>query len=283
MWDPLPVCLRLFCLFSPGHVLVYWLFLPILPSDPRPSTTVLTTIILQLLLSTQLLLLQTNFSQQTKDTAIIHKEVLNEYDIKFVHPLLNHPVRDVATQYSEHHTSTEEENEVETYTPMTILRREFKTNPNPNYVKHIDPENMHSIPQRAALNPNPAFQTPAPYKRRESTPIRTTHQPQFRQSTSGFSTTTTSGDGGSLGVFSHANSPLKKATSMYDMQGVRKEIPRNSLQAARNEIIDERERSKSPTKRLQETEKENVRRRTSVPSGFRGIQDNEYRKSRGHF
>ena len=29
VWDPLPVCLRLFCLFSPGHVLVYMLFLPV--------------------------------------------------------------------------------------------------------------------------------------------------------------------------------------------------------------------------------------------------------------
>ncbi len=97
VWDPLPICLRLFCLFSPGHVLVYWLFLPTTSLDPRPSTTVLTTIFLGILLSVQLHMLQSSFSQQGKDTAVIHKEVLNEYDTKFVHPRTNAPVRDAGT------------------------------------------------------------------------------------------------------------------------------------------------------------------------------------------
>lgn len=286
VWDPIPVCLRLFCLFSPGHVLVYWLFLPISPSDPRPSTTVITTIILAALLSAQLLFLQTNYAQQTKDMAIIHKEVLNEYDTKFVHPRLNPPVRDVGTQYvaSGQGIDSEDGSEVVTYTPTTILRRGFRTNPNPNYAK--------LLPQATVSSPNPVFETPAGYTRRDSTPLRTSdtvmRQPQFRQSTSGKPINVGTGDGGSLGVYSHANSPLKKATSMYDIQGGRRDAPRNSFQSAQREIMEERERSMSPMKRLQEMEKENVRRRTSVPPGF-GLQhqgtENEVltRKSKGYF
>ncbi|KAI9742930.1 MAG: hypothetical protein M1818_003660 [Claussenomyces sp. TS43310] len=267
VWDPLPVCLRLFCLFSPGHVLVYFLFLPISSLDPRPSITVVTTITLQVLLSAQLLLLQSNFSQQAKDTSVIHKEVLNEYDTKFVHPRTNPPVRDVGTQFTSSAAGPglNADNKVDTYTPTTILRRGFKTNPNPNYAKHISPENTSLVPKREAFTPLSAFKTPGPaYVRRQSTPLNATpaaiRQPQFRQSMQGstgisISSSSTDNDGGSLGIYSHANSPLKKASSMYDMYGGRRETPRNSFQAAQREIAEERERerererSRSPVKR----------------------------------
>jgi hypothetical protein len=100
VWDPTPLSLRMFCLLSPGHVLVYWLLLPAALSDPRPSVTVLTTIVLGCVLSAQLYLLQSNFSQQSKDSSIIHKEVMNEYDTKFVHPRTQPLMRDVGTQFS---------------------------------------------------------------------------------------------------------------------------------------------------------------------------------------
>lgn len=274
LWDPLPVCLRLFCLFSPGHVLIYWLFLPISPLDPRPSTTVVTTIVLAALLSAQLLFLQSNYAQQTKDMAIIHKEVLNEYDTKYVHPRLNPLVRDVGTQYTTSNDGIDKEggNEVVTYTPTTILRRGFRINPNPNYAKLLS---QPSIP-----TPNPIFETPASYTRRDSTPLRTSdtaiRQPQFRQSTTTNLSKVGTGDGGSLGVYTHVNSPLKKATSMYDIQGGYRDGPRNSFQCAQREIIEERERGMSPMKRLRETEKENVRR-TSVPPGF-GVQHQGFKR-----
>lgn len=249
VWDPLPVCLRLFCFFSPGHVLVYWLFLPTLSSDPRPSITVITTIVLQLLMSSQLYLLRSNFSQQEKDTAIIHKEVMSEYDTKFVHPRLNPLVRDVGTQFTGPDVDDAVDGEVDTYTPTVILRRGFRTNPNPNYTKWTT----------RASSPAPAF-TPSAYTSREPTPFtgltpRTgIRQPQFRQSATGVSTSTgaSTGDGGSLGIYSHANSPLKKATSMYDMQGGRRDMPKNSFDMATREIREERERSRSPTKRQSE-------------------------------
>ncbi|TVY52058.1 Meiotically up-regulated gene 154 protein [Lachnellula cervina] len=273
VWDPIPVCLRLFCLFSPGHVLVYWLFLPTLSSDPRPSMTVFTAIFLEVLLSSQLLLLQSAFSQQEKDSAIIHKEVMSEYDIKYVHPRLNPLVRDVGTQY----TGEEKEGEIDTYTPTVILKRGFRTNPNPNYAKHVDPDNTEGI-TRQALSPVSSY-TPSAYNSRDPTPFSgmtprpPIRQPQFRQSIgSAISTGTSTGDGGSLGVYSHANSPLKKATSMYDIQSNTREPPRNSFEMAGREIQNQRERSHSPAKRQSEAPRsllglENDRR-TGSPGGF---------------
>jgi hypothetical protein len=287
VWDPIPICLRLFCFFSPGHVLVYWLFLPTLASDPRPSVTVFTAIILEILLSSQLFLLQSAFSQQEKDSSIIHKEVMNEYDIKYVHPRLNPLVRDVGTQFSGPGSETRpEEGEVDTYTPTVILKRGFRPNPNPNYAKHLDPDNTGAVPGRS-FSPTPSF-TPAAYTSREPTPFTGVtprpplRQPQFRQSLSGVvSSGTSTSDGGSLGIYSHANSPLKKATSMYDIQGNgRRETPRNSVEMARREIQEERERSKSPAKRQSDvarpvpafgravfSEAENERR-TSAPNAL---------------
>ncbi|KAL2000664.1 hypothetical protein VTN02DRAFT_2777 [Thermoascus thermophilus] len=218
IWDPLPLSLRLFCLFSPGHVLVYWLFLPTLPSDPRPSVTIVTAIIVTILLSVQLSLLSSSFSQQAKDAALVHKEVLNEYDAKFVHPRTQPLMRNVGTQFSEEHVghsgSDEKYNKVETFVPAHVIHRGFRTSPNPNYVSHIDPDKSTKSQsnfyrrQSSATSPSKApIQTPSHL--RDSSPIfQTTNsgirQPQFRP-------TTGSGDGGSLGVYSHANSPLKKS------------------------------------------------------------------------
>lgn len=148
IWDPKPLCLALFCLFSPGHVLVYCLFLPSRPLDPRPSVTVLTTMSLAALFSALLVLMKNFFTQQAKDAALINKEVAREYDTKFVHPSLNKPVRDVGTQmipakYT-HHIP-----EVETYTPTTYVNRGFYVSPNPNYAPHFNPDGLPQDSPRA--------------------------------------------------------------------------------------------------------------------------------------
>ena len=215
VWDPTPFSLRMFCLFSPGHVLVYWLFLPIAISNPRPSTTVITTMVLAALLSAQLLLLQTSFSQQSKDAALISKEVMNEYDTKYVHPRTQPLMRDVGTQFtpsrsSKHGTPLDgdEEDSVDVYPPAFIINRGFHTRPNPNYVKHVDPEGAGytATPSRGFPTGFSApVQTPA-HLRDMSSPIgpqTAIRQPLFRAA----------GDGGSLGVYSHANSPLRKSAS----------------------------------------------------------------------
>lgn len=217
VWDPTPISLRMFGLFSPGHILLYWLLLPTAISDPRPSTTIFTTILLAGLLSVQLLLLQTSFSQQSKDASVIHKEVMNEYDIKYVHPRTQPLMRDVGTQCSDSRTPDysllqyEDENDcVDVYAPTFIINRGFHARPNPNYAKHFDPEGsaVRPTPSRgASTSKAPPFQTPA-HLRDASSPIRpqtTIRQPQFRASGTG--------DGGNLGIFSHANSPLRKSAS----------------------------------------------------------------------
>lgn len=217
VWDPTPVSLRMFCLFSPGHILVYWLFLPTAISDPRPSTTIITTVVLAGLMSAQMLLLQSSFSQQSKDASVIHKEVMNEYDTKYVHPRTQPQMRDVGTQYSSSRTSTdgmpqyEDENDsVDVYSPTFIINRGFRTRPNPNYAKHVDPDGSAwpAMPSGgASTSIAPSVQTPA-HLRDASSPIRpqtAIRQPQFRAAGTR--------DGGSLGVFSHANSPLRKSAS----------------------------------------------------------------------
>lgn len=236
VWDPTPISLRMFCLFSPGHILVYWLFLPTANSDPRPSMTVMTTMVLAGLLSAQMLLLQSSFSQQSKDASVIHKEVMNEYDTKYVHPRTQPQMRNVGTQYCSSTTSTEsipqyedESDSVDIYPPTFIINRGFHTRPNPNYTRQVDPDGSawRAMPAGSISTPvAPSVQTPT-HLGDASSPIRpqtAIRQPQFRA--------TGTGDGGSLGVLSHANSPLRNSasTNFLGPQG-------------------QRERSMSPAKR----------------------------------
>ncbi|KAJ5731946.1 hypothetical protein N7493_003427 [Penicillium malachiteum] len=221
IWDPLPMSIRLLCLFSPGHVFIYWLFLPTQLSDPRPSVTIVTTIFLTILLSVQMSLMSSSYTQQAKDSALVHKEVLKEYDTKFVHPRTRPLMRDVGTQFSETSpapSAGDGQNKVDVYTPTFIINRGFQTSPNPNYVNHVDPEGLSPRRPTAAGAPSatsifqaqPSLRTPvvsrdgSPLVRTAGTSMR---QPQFRPAS------TSTGDGGSLGVYSHANSPLRKSAS----------------------------------------------------------------------
>ena len=236
VWDPTPVCLRSFCLFSPGHVLVYWSFLPTSSSDPRPSVTAVTALLLCALLSAQLSMLQTSFSRQVKDTALVHKEVLNEYDAKYVHPSLTQVVREVGTQ-----TQSEKffSDEVDMSNPFYLINRGFKTHPNPAYSSHYDPvdhlqkrqlmQQRHKYESRANSTPN--FIRPT-YESENTAPVRSNHfasssatsgtelssplrptqsrpSTAYRQAQPNFA-----GDGGSLGVYQHAASPIRKAASL---------------------------------------------------------------------
>ena len=217
VWDPTPISLRLFCLLSPGHVLVYWLFLPTAVSDSRPSTTIITAIALAILLSAQHLLLCLKFSQQSKDTSIIHKEVMNEYDTKFVHPRTQPLMRDVGTQFCLHKAthrnlprSEQEAESVDTYKPTFVINKGFQTRPNPKYAEYVDLEGprYRPAPSHGVYTPS-SLQTPA-HLRDMSSPLRpqtAIRQPQLRP--------VTTGDGGSLGVYTHANSPLKKTASAH--------------------------------------------------------------------
>lgn len=283
VWDPNPLCLQLFCLFSPLHVVLYYLNLPVAQLDPRPSVKVTTTLFTGAVLSVQLWWLRGAFTQQTKDNAIISREVLHEYDNKFVHPSLQKPCRDVGIQTiskkpnrdssvgvkgSSNHLASE----VVTYTPKTIISRTFRTNPNANYAAQYDPDNLASTSTSVARTPSvrPAYHT-SPYTSTAtatatgadfSSPIRPSHTPNpFRQPP----TIPRTSDGGYLGVNTHAASPLRKSASTTfirdaDAATRGRETPRNreSLNGAGER------RHASPSKR-----EGSPLKRVSMPSGER--------------
>jgi len=274
IWDPKPVSLAIFTLFSPGHLLLYFSLLPPASLDPRPSVTVLTALAFGALLSVQLLFLKSSFSQQAKDSALIHGEVMNEYDTKFVRPSLNRPVRDVGIQTRESAMTPRgtRTREVDIYTPTTIVNRGFKTNPNPNYAKQYDPNDLSTPEEGPARRPSygqsrtPSLTTPT------NGYVNNYTQPQYsRPNTSGaadFSSplkphherlrerSPVKGDGGSMGVYSHAASPLRKAASSSHL--------RPGLDRADG-------RAASPLKRI------------STPGGGGGGMDGARRRETGRF
>ncbi|KAF2805495.1 uncharacterized protein BDZ99DRAFT_574422 [Mytilinidion resinicola] len=257
VWDPNPLCLELFCWFSPVHVMTYYFFLPLAPLEPQPMSKIATMISVVVLLSVQLHFLRTSFAQQSKDSALIQREVMNEYDTKFVHPALQRPVRDVGVQMPPPRRRESGRGiitEVDTYTPTTIINRGFRTNPNPSYASQYDPEDNLSKPEprisrRSSMTPSlhnangyfPPVST-STSTADFSSPIRPVkqlpamRQPKFRQSDVG------AGDGGSLGVYSHAASPLRKAASTNQLH-------RNSNGERRRDLSPEK-REGSPLKRM---------------------------------
>ncbi|MCJ1253819.1 hypothetical protein MMC24_001633 [Lignoscripta atroalba] len=212
------------------------------------------------LVSMQLMLLRSSFSQQSKDASVINKEVLHEYDTKFVHPRTQPQMRDVGTQYSSPGTfsdgnfvSEDDSNSVDTYIPTIILNRGFHTRPNPNYVKHVDPQGFTERPkpsQELSSSMTPICRTPA-HLRDASSPLQSRtaiRQPQFRTRIG-----PRDSDGGNLGVYFHANSPLKKSASTDFTDAPR-----------------QHDRGASPVKRVRSPLK-----RSSVPGGTNGIAANQ--------
>jgi hypothetical protein len=274
VWDPLPVSIRLACLFSPGHVLVYLIFLPLAPLDPRPSVTVFNTLIMQVVLSIQMVLLSWRYSQQAKDSAIIQKEVFHEYDTKFVQPRIHPVVRDVGTQMSEDQPAISREF-VQVGTPTTLIRRSFISHGNP-HVDSEEPTPLHKYnsPSVSAVNAmRPQIFTPATASRRSEvftpavgshrssglrhslpagyTPTDNTTPANYSPAPSSAATTATSTGmnthfGTNLGVYSRQKSPLKKAISMGDMNSDNFS-PRNSREMAAYEQRGQ-EPPSSPTK-----------------------------------
>ena len=227
IWDPLPLCLRIFCFFSPGHVLVYWLFLPTSPHDLYPSTTMLTTIGLSCLLSVQLSLLHNSFSQQSKDASVIHKEVMNEYDIKYVHPITHPLMRDVGIQCrGVDGADGGTKNSVDIYSPDIVVHRGFHTKPNARYINHLDPD---SAKQKKSHQTNSSWAAVEPtlqsssYNGDISSPIQ--QKSSWRQPEFGKVPTVGFGDGGSLGVYSHAQSPLRKSSATRQRERERNSSP----------------------------------------------------------
>ncbi|PHH88282.1 hypothetical protein CDD83_7748 [Cordyceps sp. RAO-2017] len=277
VWDPLPVSIRISCFFSPGHVLVYLLSLPLAPLDPRPSMTVLNTLVVQLVLSAQLLLLCARYSQQAKDTSIIQKEVMHEYNTKFVQPRLFPQVRDVGTQVSADEP-TEPLGSVQVGTPTTLVRRAFKTHGNP----YIDsPESTPVSGSTGFLKP-PMLTPPAASRRIESLAPSTSQRggsalrnslPASRSPAAGTPPPFSGGNpnfGGNMGVYTHNKSPLKKATSLGDFNQADAPPPRNSREMA---AFEQRglEPPSSPTKQTDRRKTLAASTQAAAPRPFTGV------------
>ncbi|KAF1913110.1 hypothetical protein BDU57DRAFT_521793 [Ampelomyces quisqualis] len=285
VWDPNPLCLELFCLFSPLHVVLYYLNLPVAMEDPRPSVKVTTTVFIGAILSLQLWWLRTSFTQQTKDNAIISRQVLHEYDNKFVHPSLQKPCRDVGIQTISRTrnrdssvgvkgSSDDLASEVVTYTPTTVINRTFRTNPNVNYASQYDPDNIGSTSVVRSTQQTPTLRSGHHTSQYTSTstttgadadfssPIRPSNTPNpFRKAPPMPRTS----DGGSLGVYTHAASPLRKSASVNFLRD--NEANSRSASRGRESLggMGERRQS-SPMKRETSPQK-----RTSMPSGERPL------------
>ncbi|PTB70940.1 hypothetical protein BBK36DRAFT_1137585 [Trichoderma citrinoviride] len=264
VWDPLPISLRLVCLFSPGHVLAYLLFLPLEPLDPQPSVTVFNTLILQVVLSGQMLFLSSRFAQQAKDNAIIQKEVMNEYNTKFVHPRLHPVVRDVGTQVAAEH-SAKGRGFVEVGTPTTLIRKSYATRA--TSTPHAGSIGTPYTGRFNAMNPQP-FSSTVP--RRSETLPTDLDQPRststFRQSMMADPVSTptpasaavtapvplsatsanTTNFGGNMGIYNHNKSPLKKSIGLGTFNDAAS--PRNSREMAALEQQRHLARPGSPTK-----------------------------------
>ncbi|KAI5838016.1 hypothetical protein DFP73DRAFT_520971 [Morchella snyderi] len=145
IWDPTPLSLRLLALFSPAHVAIYFLSFPVARSltysaqasaytyQPTANTyaVLATALATQLAVTAQLSLLQRFFTQQAADKALLSRQLMHEYDTKFVRPRVNTVSRDVAVQTADPRTGAL--GEVDTYSPMMARPSAFRTAPNPNY------------------------------------------------------------------------------------------------------------------------------------------------------
>lgn len=185
-------------------MLLYALQLPTARLDPHPSVTVTTTLALALLMSAQLWLLQHHYTRQAADARLLHREVLHEYDTKYVRPTLSAPVRDVGTQVFAP-DAPRAAREVHTYAPATYVNRGFRTHPNTNYAPLYDPHGLTAQP---------------PVRSFAHTVTRANSTPNFRVNgtlqlpSSATRHVATAGDGGSFGIHSHAYSPIKRATAV---------------------------------------------------------------------
>jgi len=261
VWDPLPASLRLLCLFSPGHVLLYTIFLPLAGLDDRPSVSLAKCLLLQIVMSVQMLIMTSQYTRLQKDTAVIQREVMHEYDTKFVRPHLNPVVRDVGVQ-ANLSTASRTRDIVEVGTPTTLIKRGFTTRPNPNYASHVDPAGSPAPSSRSrafASNSTVLFGTgsnsPITHIANPATPV----YPRSRVSLAAAAAAAaplsatplrsrSSGTdfGGTMGVYSHHKSPLKKAHPSIEHEDSVPQSPRNSREMAAME--QQRVRQSSPVK-----------------------------------
>lgn len=159
LWSPPALTLQLLTLFSPVHLAVYHLSLPYNPPSypglpaPNPLPQYVTLFCTQLLISFALRMQQSAYAQQRIDHGVLNREVLSEYNAKYVHPRLNVIKRDVAVQCDPYNDS------VQQFTP-DFHHQGFVTRPNPSYASWTSPEKSEQVlretrtPSQTPVTPN---------------------------------------------------------------------------------------------------------------------------------
>lgn len=232
---------------------------PLAPLDPRPSVTLFSTLLIQMLLTAQLWLTASRFEQQAKDKAIVQKEVFHEYDTKFVQPRIHPTVRDVGTQYTQlkGHKPLEA---CQIGTPTTLVRQSFHSRQQASTATPDEPTPVRrsTMGQRMSTPSNPPRQADAQPPENYSRPSsnRKSLPPGYVSSTtstgSGLPASSTTGNlnfGGNMGIHSHHQSPLKKASSLYSINGAVEQSPRNSREmAAYEQNMSQHRRQSSPAR-----------------------------------
>ncbi|KAI5806940.1 hypothetical protein EDC01DRAFT_742703 [Geopyxis carbonaria] len=143
VWNPPPISMSIYTLFSPAHVAVYFLSFPLnssaqytnspltgTPPGINPSGVIFTVLATQALISIHLAYTAASYKQQAYDQRLLSKQVMSEYDSKYVHPRLDVRTRDVGVQTANAETGTP--SSTVCFSPE-LRRTGFKINPNPNY------------------------------------------------------------------------------------------------------------------------------------------------------
>lgn len=212
-------------MFSPVHVAIYWLALPIPNSSASspvayethisPAAVYFTVILTQVLLSAQVIWFKTAFMQQAKDQSVISKEVMHEYDHKYVHPRLNQLKRDVSVQCD---IEGGRNDFVQAFTPQ-FAREGFRTFANPNYADFTG----QSSGGDSWMPPRPHWSTPvASTASRPTTPFaQNIRQPVFERASSRPTMSTT-------GIQADENTSIALADRDREGERTTRERPRST-------------------------------------------------------
>ncbi|KAI5816868.1 hypothetical protein BZA77DRAFT_311218 [Pyronema omphalodes] len=193
VWDPSPLSLHLFALFSPVHVAIYFLSLPLASpvssslheTNSSPAAIYFTVILTQFLLSLQILFMKSAFTIQSRDQKVINSQVMQEYNQKYVHPRLNVIKRDVAVQCDGVVGSLGSiQDQVLVYTPQ-FNRTGFKTHPNPHYEDLTLPHGTPTAGSRGLQTRR--LSTWADVSANDQVPLQKIRQPVFDRITNGAS------------------------------------------------------------------------------------------------
>ena len=139
---------------------------------------------------------------------------MNEYDIKYVHPIAHPLMRDIGVQFGGVDSADRGvKDSVDVYTPVIIVNRGFHTKPNANYLNHLNPEFAKQEKASKVYSSGTivgSVRQFSSYEGDASSPIQ--QKSSQRQPGLGKAPVVGHSDGGNLGIYSHSRSPLRNSS-----------------------------------------------------------------------